>query len=104
LHKQLLSHLDTCLQQSIIIGVDEGQFFPDLLDFAQAFTSSGKTLIVAGLNGHFRRKPFRRILDLISRSESLTKLSAVWTVTGGGPIGEFWKICGDIGVGRELWP
>jgi thymidine kinase len=78
----LMNHFDRCLE-SDTIGVDEGQFFPDIVQFVEGLCVRGKTVIVAGLDGDFRRKPFGRILDLISRSESLTKLSAVCTITGG---------------------
>lgn len=78
---QLLPYIQIC-RQFEVIGVDEGQFFPDVVEFAEELANAGKTVIVAGLDGDFRRKPFGRVLDLISSCESLTKLSAVCTETG----------------------
>ena len=79
---ELLPCLSICRQYEVI-GVDEGQFFPDVVEFAESLANSGKTVIVAALDGDFRRKPFGHVLDLISRCESITKLSAVCTETGG---------------------
>jgi thymidine kinase len=79
---RLMDHFERCLDYDTV-GVDEGQFYPDVVEFAEGLSERGKTVIVAGLDGDFRRRPFGRILELISRSESLTKLSAVCTVTGG---------------------
>ena len=78
----LLPHLDEC-KKFDVIGIDEGQFFPDVVEFSETLANCGKTVIVAGLDGDFRRKPFGKVLDLISRSESLTKLTAICTETGG---------------------
>jgi thymidine kinase len=78
---RLLPHLSLCLECDLI-AVDEGQFFPDLVEFADTLTDQGKTVVIAGLDGDFRRKPFGRILDLIPKSETIQKLSAVCTVTG----------------------
>lgn len=60
-----------------VIGVDEGQFFPDLVEFCETEANHGKTVIVAALDGTFQRKPFGRVLELVPLAESVTKLSAV---------------------------
>jgi thymidine kinase len=65
-----------------VIAIDEAQFFPDLVEFAEEAASRGKTLLIAGLDGSFQRKPFGRILELIPRCESLTKLTAICKETG----------------------
>jgi thymidine kinase len=59
------------------IGIDEGQFFPDIVDFCEEMANLGKTVIVAALDGNFERKPFGKILDLIPKSEEVMKLTAV---------------------------
>jgi thymidine kinase len=78
---RLMVHLPKCLACDLI-AVDEGQFFPDLVEFTECLTEHGKTVIIAGLDGSFQRRPFGAILDLIAKSESILKLSAVCTVTG----------------------
>ncbi|XP_004693474.1 PREDICTED: thymidine kinase, cytosolic [Condylura cristata] len=39
-----------------VIGIDEGQFFPDIVEFSEAMANAGKTVIVAALDGTFQRK------------------------------------------------
>lgn len=65
-----------CMQHEVI-GIDEGQFFPDVVEFAEEMANLGKTVIVACLDGTFQRKPFGRVLELLALAESVTKLSAV---------------------------
>eukprot|EP00698_Gefionella_okellyi_P022423 TRINITY_DN7430_c0_g1_i2.p1 TRINITY_DN7430_c0_g1~~TRINITY_DN7430_c0_g1_i2.p1 ORF type:complete len:150 (+),score=31.34 TRINITY_DN7430_c0_g1_i2:263-712(+) len=59
------------------IGIDEGQFFPDIVDWAEEQANKGKAVIVAALDGTFQRKPFGSVLDLIPLAEAVTKLTAV---------------------------
>ena len=65
-----------------VIAVDEGQFFPDVVEFCQILANSAKTVLVAGLDGTFQRKPFGNFLNLIAHCESITRLTAVCRVTG----------------------
>ena len=60
-----------------IVGIDEGQFFPDLVEFAEEMASKGKTVIISALDGTFQRKPFGSVLELIPMAEDVIKLSAV---------------------------
>lgn len=59
------------------IGVDEGQFFPDLVEWCTAWASAGHDVFVAALDGTHARKPFGKVLELIPFAEHVTKLSAV---------------------------
>nr|XP_008523101.1 PREDICTED: thymidine kinase, cytosolic isoform X3 [Equus przewalskii] len=60
-----------------VIGIDEGQFFPDIVEFSEAMANAGKTVIVAALDGTFQRKAFGAILNLVPLAESVVKLTAV---------------------------
>ena len=60
-----------------VIGVDEGQFFEDTVEFAEKVASHGKIVIVSSLQGTFKRGPFHSILNLIPKCEEITKLSAI---------------------------
>uniref|UniRef100_A0A8C3Y5B1 Thymidine kinase n=1 Tax=Catharus ustulatus TaxID=91951 RepID=A0A8C3Y5B1_CATUS len=60
-----------------VIGIDEGQFFPDIVEFCESMANSGKTVIVAALDGTFQRKAFGSILNLVPLAESVVKLNAV---------------------------
>jgi thymidine kinase len=39
-----------------VIGIDEGQFFPDLIEFVETCANEGVTVIIAALDGNFLRK------------------------------------------------
>ncbi|XP_026885292.2 LOW QUALITY PROTEIN: thymidine kinase, cytosolic [Electrophorus electricus] len=74
----------TCLRdvrpvalEACVIGIDEGQFFPDIVEFSEEMANLGKTVIVAALDGTFQRKPFGSILNLVPLAESVVKLNAV---------------------------
>ena len=42
-----------------VFAIDEAQFFEDLMEFCvQAAEQDGKLVLVAGLDGDFRRQPF----------------------------------------------
>ncbi|XP_010081482.1 PREDICTED: thymidine kinase, cytosolic [Pterocles gutturalis] len=62
---------------SSVIGIDEGQFFPDIVEFCEKMANAGKTVIVAALDGTFQRKAFGSILNLVPLAESVVKLNAV---------------------------
>ena len=52
-------HAAPCPQ---VVGVDEGQFFPDLVEFCDSMANAGKQVVVAALDGDFLRQPFGDIL------------------------------------------
>ncbi|KAG8070636.1 hypothetical protein GUJ93_ZPchr0006g40856 [Zizania palustris] len=60
-----------------VIGIDEAQFFDDLRDFCcKAADRDGKIVIVAGLDGDYKRNKFGSVLDIIPLADSVTKLTA----------------------------
>lgn len=59
------------------IGIDEGQFFPDVVEFAENAANEGKIVIISSLGGTFLRGPFTRILELIPKCEKIKKLAAI---------------------------
>eukprot|EP00045_Choanoeca_perplexa_P016768 m.230707 g.230707 ORF g.230707 m.230707 type:complete len:250 (+) comp17354_c0_seq7:4666-5415(+) len=63
-----------------VIGIDEGQFFGDLVEFSEDMANQGKLIIIAALDGTFQRKPFANVMELIPLAESVVKLSAVCMV------------------------
>lgn len=69
-------------RDSDVIGVDEAQFYPDLIQFCDEMADAGKIVILAALDGDFRREPFGAVLQLAPRAESFTKLSAVCRICG----------------------
>ena len=60
-----------------VIAIDEAQFFDDLEDFCtRAADVDGKEIIVAGLDGDFKRRKFGQVLDLVPHADDVTKLTA----------------------------
>jgi thymidine kinase len=59
------------------IGIDEGQFFPDIVEFSEKMANLGKTVMVAALDGTFQRKGFASVLELVPLAEHVVKLTAV---------------------------
>lgn len=60
-----------------VVGIDEGQFFPDLADYADAWANAGIEVVIAALDGDYKRKPFKSIVDVIPLAEEVIKLKAV---------------------------
>ena len=73
--EEIKSKLDICMYD--VIGIDEGQFYDDIVEFCEELANGGKIVIVAALDGTFERKPFKRILELVPLSEHVIKLSSV---------------------------
>lgn len=65
------------LYSSSVIGIDEGQFFNDLLEFVKAVERLNKIVIIAGLDGDSERKPFGKLLQCIPLCDSVVKLTAL---------------------------
>lgn len=72
-----LSEVEEKALEFDIVGIDEGQFFEEIVEFSETMANLGKTVIIAALDGTFERKPFGRILELIPLAENVTKLDAV---------------------------
>lgn len=60
-----------------MIGVDEGQFFSEIVEFCETLANKDKIVLVSALDGTFERKPFGNIINLIPLAEKVTKLCAV---------------------------
>lgn len=70
-----LTSLLEVISEYDVIGIDEAQFFPDLKECVLTMVETlGKKVIVAGLNGDYKRQPFGQILDLVPYVDELMKL------------------------------
>ncbi|MES1910906.1 MAG: hypothetical protein MHM6MM_003426 [Cercozoa sp. M6MM] len=63
-----------------VVGIDEGQFFPDVVTVAERLANLGKIVVISLLNGTFRREGFETALGLFAIAESITSLRAVCMV------------------------
>ncbi len=65
-----------------VIGIDEGQFFKDLVEGVIALMKLKKEIYVCGLNGDSNAKKFGDMLDLICYANQVEYLTAVCTICG----------------------
>lgn len=72
-----IANLSDVNMDAEVIGIDEGQFFPDIVDFANSFAENGKTVIISALDSRSDGKPFDSMRDLAAICETYTKLIAV---------------------------
>lgn len=60
-----------------VIGIDEGQFFEDINEYAEKLANNGKIVIVSALSGNFQREKIGSLYDLIPKVEKITMLNAI---------------------------
>ncbi len=64
-----------------VLGIDELHFLPDdpahIVTVCQQFASSGRRVIVAGLDQDYRAAPFPAMASLMAVAEQVTKLYAI---------------------------
>ena len=77
--------------ESDVIGIDESQFFEDLYEFIITIEPMHKIIIVAGLDGDFKRRPIGQILQIIPLCDEVIKLHAMDMVDKDGSPGIFTK-------------
>nr|QQV29641.1 thymidine kinase [Kaumoebavirus] len=60
-----------------VIAVDEGQFFPDLIEFVDEWAKRGKIILVSALSADYKMEPFPIVSRLLARSEKIMQITAV---------------------------
>ena len=65
------------MEETDVFGIDEGQFYPDLVEGVESFLRRDKIVIISALDGDFERKPFGQIPELIPLSDDIVKLRAI---------------------------
>ena len=68
-------YLKNCSE--IVSGIDEGQFFDDIVEMCDQLAMAGKIVVVAALIGNHRRDDFKKLLNLLSKVESIKMLTAI---------------------------
>ncbi|KAF4039104.1 Thymidine kinase domain-containing protein [Phytophthora infestans] len=79
---QALAEVRPFLKEYDVIGIDEGQFYPDLVEFCQEAANLGKVVVVAALDATFERKAFDNVIELIPTAEKVIKLNAICSSCG----------------------
>lgn len=65
------------IESNDFIFIDEGQFFPDLVENVILWVNFyKKSVYVFGLDGDFKREPFGHILELVPQCDEIVKLKA----------------------------
>ena len=59
-----------------VIGIDEGQFFADLVEVCEELALMGTIVLIAALNGDFRMEPFPVIQRIIAKADKIKLLKA----------------------------
>ena len=77
LSTHLLEDVKPMILEYRVIGIDEAQFFTDLVDFCSEMMTMDKIIFVAGLDGDYLQRPFGDILQLIPICDSVVKLNAI---------------------------
>ncbi len=74
-----VSNLSECdVKDAAVILIDEAQFFSNLTDTVRKWCEiDRKIVILAGLDGNFKREPFGEILNIIPLANTVTKLASV---------------------------
>lgn len=66
------------LKQSDVVIINEGQFFPDILEIVLEMVEKyNKKVFICGLDGDYKRQKFGNLLDLIPFSDKITKLNSL---------------------------
>jgi thymidine kinase len=73
---KLLRNSFETLKQYDVIGIDEGQFFADLVEICEELALMGKIILIAALNGDFRMEPFPVIQRIIAKADKIKLLKA----------------------------
>jgi len=78
--EEMLEHVDNTVD---VIAIDEVQFLnEEVCDYIELFAAKGIHVIVSGLDTDFRGEPFGFIPRILSKAESVVKLSAICVQCG----------------------
>jgi len=72
-----LSEVKDILLKHEVIGIDEGQFFPDLAEVCEELANNGKHIVIAALNANFKRESFPAIASLFPKCEKIINLQSI---------------------------
>ena len=73
---QNLSDLELQIFDYDIIGIDEGNFYPDITCVVDWVEKYDKHIIISGLNGTYKRVHFGKLHELIPHADIIIKLNA----------------------------
>jgi thymidine kinase len=84
-----LTNIHFQFREAQVILINEGQFFPDLIECVEELLKEKKKVYICGLDGDFERKKFGAILDLIPMCDKVTKMTSLCGICKDGTPGIF---------------
>jgi thymidine kinase len=84
-----LTNIHFQFREAQVVLINEGQFFPDLIDCVEELLKEKKKVYICGLDGDFERKKFGAILDLIPMCDKVTKMTSLCGICKDGTPGIF---------------
>jgi len=60
-----------------VIGIDEGQFFPDLAIMCEELANRGKHIVISALNANYKRESFPSITEIFPKAEKIIYLQSI---------------------------
>ena len=74
---QMLGEIyDVIIKNYDVIGIDEGQFYSDVVNISEKLAYNGKIVIIAALSGNFKMEPFETVSKLISKADKIKLMKA----------------------------
>jgi thymidine kinase len=70
------------IKDGSVIGIDEGQFMGNLVEFCVQAAKRGCKVIVAALSGDYKQEMFPNIIDLLPKCDRIDQLTAICTNCG----------------------
>jgi thymidine kinase len=65
------------VKKANVVAIDEGQFYPDLVEGVAKLVAGGQRVLVAALSGTWEQKPYDSVSALIAVSDRVHQLTAV---------------------------
>jgi thymidine kinase len=65
-----------------VVGIDEAQFFTDLVEFCKKWTNYGKIMIIAGLSGDYKQESFAPISNIMPLADKIIHLTSNCSLCG----------------------
>jgi thymidine kinase len=70
------------LTQAAVVAIDEGQFYPDLVEFCERMAQCGKEVLVSALSSKFDRNPWEKVAQLEAKADFI-KVKYAWCTEQG---------------------
>ena len=73
---KMLGEIYDVIKNDDVIGIDEGQFYSDVVNISEKLAYNGKIVIIAALSGNFKMEPFETVSKLISKADKIKLMKA----------------------------